>query len=63
MIPGDLQGLLDESLVLRDTLVFIDEIFLDKLNNHLIKSLNKYVLLSESGFLNILFGKEGKNEF
>ena len=62
MIPGDLQGLLDESLVLRDTLVFIDEIFLDKLNNHLIKSLNKYVLLSESGFLNILFGKEGKNE-
>ena len=31
MLPGDLQGSPDESLILEDTLVFIDETFLNSL--------------------------------
>ncbi len=56
ILPGDLQGSPDESLILKDTLVFIDEAFLEKLSKHLGKG--RYIKFDK-----VLFAKNlAKNQ-
>ena len=56
MLPGNLQMLLDESFLSKETLVFVDETFLEKLSKHF--GQGKYLKFDKISFLLSLAKKQ-----